>query len=299
MGNLIVLFLLGESKFFASKSKAYKDVCHDKYKRKRSDQPQTISSAQELAVMRVSNDALEQETSVKISGSKTCNEGDQDEYFELCNDDGTCELDVDNMTKSFGHQEEDLSCSEQEVKVFEEENHEGLEGDGEVSLPAEELNKYVYPEELAGKVILITGASSGIGEHLAIEYAKEGVCLALVARRDKQLQMVARNAKAMGSPDVIAISADVSKHWDCNRFVEQTIKHFGKLDYLVNNAAIATFGFFEDQTHIPDHNPFMASKTTFLSFFESIRMELDSEVDITIVTLGMVDSIMTNDKWME
>ncbi|KAJ9567838.1 hypothetical protein OSB04_003804 [Centaurea solstitialis] len=203
--------------------------------------------------------------------------------------------------------------------------------------------KPVYPKELVGKVILITGASSGIGKHLAIEYAKEGACLALIARREKQLQMVAQNAKAMGSPDVIAITADVSKHLDCSRFVEETIKHFGKLDYLVNNAAIATYGFFEDQTTVPDHDPVMdinfwgsiyttyfalphlkrnqgkiivicscggwfgtpgvsmynASKTALVSFFETLRMELDSEVDITIVTPGMVDSNLTNDKWIE
>ncbi|GJR02899.1 11-beta-hydroxysteroid dehydrogenase-like protein 2 [Tanacetum coccineum] len=113
--------------------------------------------------------------------------------------------------------------------------------------------KSVYPEELAGKVILITGASTGIGEHLAIEFAKEGACLALVARREKQLHMVAQTAKAMGSPDVIVIPADVSKLEDCKRFVHQTIKHFGKLDYFVNNAAITTFGFFEDQTCVTDH----------------------------------------------
>ena len=73
---------------------------------------------------------------------KTCNE---DEFFELCDDDHeTCTSDVDNTTKSIGdHEEEDLSCSKDEVKVFEEEKKQGLEGDGKVGLPAEELNKMV------------------------------------------------------------------------------------------------------------------------------------------------------------
>ncbi|KAI3673621.1 hypothetical protein L6452_39745 [Arctium lappa] len=203
--------------------------------------------------------------------------------------------------------------------------------------------KSVYPEELAGKVILITGASAGIGEHLAMEYAKEGACLALVARREKELEIVAQNAKAMGSPDVIVISADVSKLHDCNVFVDQTIKHFGKLDYLVNNAAIGTIDFFEDQTCVPDHASVMdvnfwgsvytthfalphlrrsqgkiivigscgdwfgtpmvsvynASKAALHSFFETLRMELGSNIEITVVTPGLVKTSLTDHQWLK
>ncbi|KAK1407167.1 hypothetical protein QVD17_38780 [Tagetes erecta] len=89
--------------------------------------------------------------------------------------------------------------------------------------------KSVYPEQLAGKVILITGASTGIGEQMAIEFAKEGACLALVARRERQLSRVAQYASAIGSPNVVVIPADVSKYDECNRLVDQTIKHFGRL----------------------------------------------------------------------
>ncbi|KAJ0803373.1 putative 11-beta-hydroxysteroid dehydrogenase [Helianthus annuus] len=127
--------------------------------------------------------------------------------------------------------------------------------------------KSMYPEQLAGKVILVTGASTGIGEgniclhflllHLAYEFAKEGACLALVARREKQLHRVAQHASTIGSPNVIVLPGDVSKLEDCKRFVDQTIKHFGRLDYLVNNAAITTFGLFEDQTCVLDHTSVM------------------------------------------
>ncbi|CAI9280580.1 unnamed protein product [Lactuca saligna] len=98
--------------------------------------------------------------------------------------------------------------------------------------------KVAFPEELAGKVALITGASSGIGEHLAYEYAKRGARLALVARRKEQLEVVAGRARELGSPEVIVISADVSKVDDCKRFVDETIHHFGSLNHLVNNAGV-------------------------------------------------------------
>ncbi|CAI9283750.1 unnamed protein product [Lactuca saligna] len=203
--------------------------------------------------------------------------------------------------------------------------------------------KFVYPEELARKVILITGASTGIGEHLAIEYAKEGACLILVARREKQLRMVAKNAKAVGSPDVIVIPADVSKLEDCNKIVDETIKHFGKIDYLINNAAIGKFGLFEDLKCLTDHTSVMdvnfwgsvytthfalphlrknkgkiiaicscggwfatprvgvynASKAALLSFYETLRIEFGSDVDILVVTPGMVETNLTDKDWLE
>ncbi|KAK1413192.1 hypothetical protein QVD17_34963 [Tagetes erecta] len=115
----------------------------------------------------------------------------------------------------------------------------------------------VFRENLAGKVVLITGASAGIGEHLAYEYAKHGARLALVARREEVLTAVAGKAKKLGSPDVMVIKADVSKIEDCKRFVDETINHFGELDCLINNAGIAIVGLFEDQERITDHTSVM------------------------------------------
>ncbi|KAI3717821.1 hypothetical protein L1987_69682 [Smallanthus sonchifolius] len=120
--NLIVIFLLGESKFFAYMSKAYNDVYHDKYECNRLDQIQVISQSQEQ------NETYE-------------------EFFEVCDDEETCESHVDQIVESCGDDEEELSCSEQEV---EEEKHEGSGGDGDVSLPAEELNKLV--EDFIAKI---------------------------------------------------------------------------------------------------------------------------------------------------
>ncbi|KAK3013859.1 hypothetical protein RJ639_010207 [Escallonia herrerae] len=104
----------------------------------------------------------------------------------------------------------------------------------------------VFSEDLTGKVVLITGASSGIGEHLAYEYAKRGACLALAARRENRLREVADNAREIGAPDVIAVRADVANVDDCKRFVEQSVNHFGRLDHLVNNAGITSVSMFDD-----------------------------------------------------
>ncbi|KAL8267126.1 hypothetical protein R6Q59_004470 [Mikania micrantha] len=96
-------------------------------------------------------------------------------------------------------------------------------------------------ENMSGKVVLITGASSGLGELMAYEYAKRGAFLAIIAIKEpeSQLKQVADKAREHGSPDVLFMFADVSKVDECRMFVDDTIKHFGRLDHLVCNAGIA------------------------------------------------------------
>nr|GEV85092.1 11-beta-hydroxysteroid dehydrogenase-like 4A [Tanacetum cinerariifolium] len=91
---------------------------------------------------------------------------------------------------------------------------------------------------MSGKVVLITGASSGLGEFMVYEYAKRGSRLAIIAREkpESRLKQVADTARGLGSPDVLFIYADVSKVKECRKFVDDTIKHFGQLDHLVCNA---------------------------------------------------------------
>ncbi|EFH42081.1 hypothetical protein ARALYDRAFT_918105 [Arabidopsis lyrata subsp. lyrata] len=90
------------------------------------------------------------------------------------------------------------------------------------------IYRNLFSENVAGKVVLITGAASGIGEALAYEYGKRGAYLALVDIRDEALFHVAALAELYGSPEVIPIVADVSKLEDCERFIRATVLHFGR-----------------------------------------------------------------------
>lgn len=89
-----------------------------------------------------------------------------------------------------------------------------------------------------GKVILITGASSGIGADCARHLADLGGKVAIVGRNEKRLTGVAEEIKKNGSPEPLAIVADITV--DGQRIIDETIKHFGQLDVLVNNAGIVT-----------------------------------------------------------
>uniref|UniRef100_A0A0D9W4A1 Ketoreductase domain-containing protein n=1 Tax=Leersia perrieri TaxID=77586 RepID=A0A0D9W4A1_9ORYZ len=114
------------------------------------------------------------------------------------------------------------------------------------------LSAAAAPEDVAGKVVLVTGASSGIGEQLAYSYARRGARLALVARREASLRDVAAAARAAGSPDVLVVAGDVARADDCRRFVRATVEHFGRLDHLVNNAGLANVCWFEEVPDVAD-----------------------------------------------
>ncbi|KAJ4973994.1 hypothetical protein NE237_007168 [Protea cynaroides] len=117
--------------------------------------------------------------------------------------------------------------------------------------------RYLFPENMKRKVVLITGASSGIGEHLAYEYAKKGAYLALIARRAETLREVADKAAHLGSPDVLVIPADVSKVDQCKQFIDDVVNHFGKLDHLVCNAGISVLCAFEEATNVTNFRQLM------------------------------------------
>lgn len=91
------------------------------------------------------------------------------------------------------------------------------------------------------KVALITGATSGFGKGTAEVLASQGVKVVLCGRRKELGEKVVANIRSKGG-DAIFIQADVNKEENHKFLVEETIKKFGRLDYAVNNAGIATEG---------------------------------------------------------
>lgn len=90
---------------------------------------------------------------------------------------------------------------------------------------------------LEGKVVLLTGASSGMGREMALLFAKEGAKVVAVARRMNRLEDLAKEA-ADTAGELIPLEGDVSKDEDIDHMVDFTLEKYGKLDILVNNAGI-------------------------------------------------------------
>ncbi|MGV0739754.1 glucose 1-dehydrogenase [Mycobacterium syngnathidarum] len=90
---------------------------------------------------------------------------------------------------------------------------------------------------LDGKVVVITGASSGLGVAFAVACAEAGANVVVAARRESRLQQTVADIVAQGVRGV-AIAADVTSAEDCQRIVDATTEHFGRIDILVNNAGV-------------------------------------------------------------
>jgi short-subunit dehydrogenase len=100
--------------------------------------------------------------------------------------------------------------------------------------------------DLRDKIVIITGASSGIGKSCAEEFAKRGAKLVLGARNYDRLCEIARDLESRYSTRVLAVQCDVSKEAECEKLVGQAINTFQRIDVLVNNAGISMRALFKD-----------------------------------------------------
>lgn len=102
-----------------------------------------------------------------------------------------------------------------------------------------------FQKSLAGKTVVITGSSSGVGRAAAEAFAIEGCNLVIVARGQKGIDEVVQLCKTM-NVDVIGISADVSVAEDVEKITNKTLAAFGRIDIWINNAGVMASGKFEE-----------------------------------------------------
>lgn len=98
---------------------------------------------------------------------------------------------------------------------------------------------------IKGKVVAITGASSGMGKAIAIELAKNGAKVILGARRTEQLLQLVEDIKSTGG-EAACITTDVKNKADLDRLVHKAFDRYGKLDVMVNNAGISQLSRIDD-----------------------------------------------------
>lgn len=89
---------------------------------------------------------------------------------------------------------------------------------------------------LEGKVIVITGAGSGLGKETALLFAKEGAKLAICGRHADKMDLVGQELG--NSESIFVATADVSREGEVQQFIQATLAKFGRIDVLINNAAV-------------------------------------------------------------
>lgn|SRR5574341_213463 len=110
-------------------------------------------------------------------------------------------------------------------------------------------------------VVVITGASLGIGRELALQLADQGAWLALAARNLTELETVAADCERRGGRALV-VPTDVMDEAQCRNLIEQTVGAYGRIDTLVNNAGVSMTARFEDVADLSHYERIM--KTNYL-----------------------------------
>lgn len=108
------------------------------------------------------------------------------------------------------------------------------------------LQTYSCPNihNIRNSVVIITGASSGVGAELAVQYGAYGANVVIAARRKADLEAVGKLVKEKGAKDVLVVPTDTSDSTQCEHLIKATIEKFGHLDTLVINHAIMDDAMF-------------------------------------------------------
>ncbi len=147
--------------------------------------------------------------------------------------------------------------------------------------------------DMKDKVVLITGASSGIGRATAEAFAMKGANVVVAARRQDELDSLVAEIETRGGK-ATAIKTDVSKSKDVERMVDHAIKVFGRLDYAVNNAGIEgdLSGITEMTEAQWDRVININLKGTFFCLKYEARAMLDKKNGGAIVNVGSINSFL-------
>jgi NAD(P)-dependent dehydrogenase (short-subunit alcohol dehydrogenase family) len=107
-------------------------------------------------------------------------------------------------------------------------------------------------KDLRGKVVVVTGASSGLGRAAALELARKGSKVVVAARRADALEETAQLCREAGG-DAVAVVTDVTDEAAVQRLAEEALRLTGSIDAWVNNAGVTAFGFLDDGRPFDDH----------------------------------------------
>lgn len=130
-------------------------------------------------------------------------------------------------------------------------------------------------------LVVITGASSGIGAGVAIAFSKAGYALALLSRSTAKME-------SLKLPNAICLEADVAEHHSVVRAIQEAEKKFGPVDCLINNAGVGKGGEFTDLTHEDHEQMVNVNLLGVINCIESILPDMQQRKSGTIINISSV-----------
>lgn len=147
-------------------------------------------------------------------------------------------------------------------------------------------------QPLRGRIVLITGASRGLGLALAEEFGRRGARLVITARDPWELErarsLLLRRKAIASSEDIFVIPADLRQESEAERLIESATERFGKIDILVNNAGIISVGPVENQTVKDFHDAMDSNFHTGVHSALSVLPQMLQRGSGTIVNIASV-----------
>ncbi len=143
---------------------------------------------------------------------------------------------------------------------------------------------------LEGKVLIVTGASSGIGAALAQSFSKRGVRVALASRRVERLKEV--SLKCTG--EVFVIGADLAQEADRRRVVKETMDRWGRIDILVNNAGSGMYGNFLSTTEQDWRNIFEVNLFALVFMTQAVLPVMRSQGSGIVVNMASIGGLIAH-----
>lgn len=148
------------------------------------------------------------------------------------------------------------------------------------------------PVSIAGKVVVITGGSRGLGLQMAIEFGKAGSRLVLAARDREELERAPNFLLEQGAisqaSDVLLVPCDLKEAQECEKLIREATEHFGRVDVLINNAGTIYVGPIEKQPleayrEAMESNFFAALQTTYAVLPQMLQRREGAIVNITSI----------------
>jgi len=143
---------------------------------------------------------------------------------------------------------------------------------------------------LNGKVVIVTGASSGIGASLARGFSREGASVALTARREDRLREVARSCRH----EVLVIPADLLSPCDRETIVRETTARWGRVDILVNNAGMGMYGSFLQTAEAAWRQVFETNLFSMVFLTQAVLPVMQAQGEGLILNLASIGGLIAH-----